>query len=142
MKKYFSFLLGAFLFLMLVFSFAPSVSAAANGQADNTSGGVNGQADNTGGPCGTSSPSTLCNPLHTTDPYVLIGRIIGVILGLVGSLALVMFIYGGIIWMTSGGSADKVKKGREAILWSVIGMAVIFASYGLTQFLLNTITGQ
>jgi hypothetical protein len=52
-----------------------------------------------------------------------------------------MFIYGGVVWMTSAGAADRVKKGREAILWSVIGMAVIFASYGLTTFLINNITG-
>lgn len=85
--------------------------------------------------------STLTNPLGAgTTVYSLTGRIISVVLGLVGTIALVMFIYGGVIWMTSAGSSDKIKKGREAIIWSVIGMAVIFASYGLTKFLLDNIT--
>lgn len=86
---------------------------------------------------------TLTNPLGTgTTVYTLVGRIISVVLGLVGTIALVMFIYGGIIWMTSAGSKDKVKKGKDAIVWSVIGMAVIFASYGLTKFLLDNLTGR
>ena len=84
----------------------------------------------------------LANPLGTASVYSLTGRIISVVLGLVGTIALIMFIYGGIIWMTSAGSSDKIKKGREAIIWSVIGMAVIFASYGLTKFLLDNITGK
>lgn len=85
--------------------------------------------------------TTLCNPLGNASVYTIIGRLISVVLGLVGSIALLMFIYGGVVWMTSAGAADRVKKGREAILWSVIGMAVIFASYGLTTFLINNITG-
>ncbi len=124
----------------------PCPSITDQSTCNNTSGcswGSNAGSNTSGtGICAGTPAGQLCNPLKTTDQFELIGRIIGAILGLVGSLALVMFIYGGIIWMTSGGSADKVKKGREAILWSVIGMAVIFASYGLTQFLLNTITGQ
>ena len=89
------------------------------------------------------SSMTLKNPLgDKVTVYSLTGRIISVVLGLVGTIALIMFIYGGVIWMTSAGSSDKIKKGREAIIWSVIGMAVIFASYGLTKFLLDNITGK
>lgn len=89
------------------------------------------------------SSMTLTNPLGpNTNVYTLAGRVVSVVLGLVGTIALVMFIYGGIVWMTSGGSKDKIKKGKDAIVWSVIGMAVIFASYGLTKFLLDNITGR
>jgi hypothetical protein len=41
--------------------------------------------------------------------------------------------------MTSGGSAEKIKKGRDIIIWSAIGLVVIFASYGLVRFLLLNI---
>jgi uncharacterized membrane protein YjfL (UPF0719 family) len=60
-------------------------------------------------------------------------------MGLVGSIALLMFIYGGFTWMTSGGSAEKVKKGREILMWSAIGLVIIFASYGLVRFLILNI---
>jgi len=82
----------------------------------------------------------LDNPLgNITSPQALMGKVITAILGVVGSIALIMFIFGGLTWMTSGGSPEKVKKGRDAIVWSAIGLAVIFASYGLVRFVLTSI---
>ncbi len=87
--------------------------------------------------------STICldNPLgkEVNDPNVLIGQVINSIFGVVGSLALIMFIYGGLIWMTSAGSQDKIKKGKDIIVWSVIGLAVIFSAYALVRFVIVNI---
>jgi hypothetical protein len=52
----------------------------------------------------------------------------------VGAVALLMFVYGGLLWLTSGGAADKVNKGKEVMVWAVIGLVVIFSSYGLVKF--------
>jgi len=89
-------------------------------------------------PCPTCLSNPLCpaNNPNCTTPQLLIGTIINSVLGVVGSLALLMFIYGGLTWMTSGGSAEKVKKGRDIIIWSAIGLAIIFMSYGLVRFII------
>jgi len=79
----------------------------------------------------------ISNPLDVDTPQALIGRVINSILGIVGSLALVMFIYGGLIWMTSSGSSDKVKQGRDIILWAAIGLVIIFSAYGLVRFVIQ-----
>ncbi|MDA2935754.1 pilin [Patescibacteria group bacterium AH-259-L05] len=72
----------------------------------------------------------------------LAGRIIKAVLGIVGVLALVMFIYGGILWMTSGGNAEKIKKGKDTIVWAVIGLAFIFFSYAILEFILKALKGE
>jgi len=79
------------------------------------------------------------NPLGTDSPEAFIGKGINVIFGLVGTLALVMFIYGGISWMLAGGAAEKTKKAMGIIVWSVIGLAAIFLAYGLTYFLITKV---
>jgi amino acid transporter len=79
----------------------------------------------------TTADNELPNPLGTTSISVLIGRIINGALGIVGSLALLMFIYGGIIWMTSGGNEEKVKKGKQTLIWAVLGIVIIFTSYSI-----------
>jgi hypothetical protein len=87
----------------------------------------------------TGETPCLKNPLDTAgiDSFQgLIGRVINSILGVVGSLALVMFIYGGLIWMTSSGSSDKVKKGRDILIWAAIGLVIIFSAYGLVRFVI------
>ena len=82
---------------------------------------------------------TLNDPLGNRPIPILIGGIINYILGVVGVLALVMFIYGGITWMTSGGSADKIKKGKDTIIWAVLGLAFIFFSYAILDFILRAL---
>lgn len=92
----------------------------------------------------------LCNPLvgncaaadqSGPDPQQLIGKIINAVLGIVGSLALIMFIYGGFTWMLAAGNAEKVKKGKDIIIWATIGLIVIFSAYALVKFVISGIEG-
>jgi hypothetical protein len=81
-----------------------------------------------------NSPDTvvLANPLGDIDkPAELIGRVIRAILGLSGSLALALFIYGGFIWMTSGGSPYRIWQGKQIVFCAALGMAAIFSAYAL-----------
>ncbi|MCK4554059.1 hypothetical protein KAU19_03790 [Candidatus Parcubacteria bacterium] len=88
---------------------------------------------------GNPPPVSLDNPLGTgTTPQALIGRIINAVLGIVGSIALAMFIYGGFTWMTSSGNSEKVQKGKDILIWAAIGLVVIFASYALVNFVIFT----
>jgi len=82
---------------------------------------------------------SLCNPLGSVTPQTLIGKVIGAALGIVGSLALLMFIYGGFTWMTSAGSPDKITKGKGIMVWAAIGLAVIFSSYALVKFVIDNL---
>ncbi|MDD2680993.1 MAG: pilin [Patescibacteria group bacterium] len=87
----------------------------------------------------TEGTPCLTNPLKSAgidSPQTLIGKVINSVLGIVGSLALVMFVYGGLIWMTSSGSAEQVKKGRDILIWAAIGLVVIFSAYGLVRFVI------
>ncbi|MDD5031676.1 MAG: pilin [Patescibacteria group bacterium] len=97
---------------------------------------------NAGGSEKACPPGQVCldNPLtgnqSSISPQVFIGRIINAILGIVGSLALAMFIYGGFTWMTAAGNSEKVEKGKQILLWATIGLVVIFTSYALVRFVL------
>lgn len=85
------------------------------------------------------STVALYNPLGESDVRVIIGRVIKGILSLIGSLAFVMFIYGGVLWLTSAGAADRVKKGRDILTWTTLGLGVIFASYAAVNAILNAL---
>jgi len=95
---------------------------------------------------GTQDPNTLPNPLGTTeamkDPNYVIGKIINSVLGVVGTIALVMFIYGGLRWMTSAGEKDGVTTGKETIKWATFGLIIIFMAYAIINFVLKDILMQ
>ena len=53
-------------------------------------------------------------------------------------LATVVFIWGVIMYITAGGSEDKVKKGRGYILWGLTGLTVMVAIWGIVQVVTTT----
>ena len=83
----------------------------------------------------------LPNPLGDTNVGRIIGNIITMLIGGAGSIALFMFIYGGFLWLTSAGNAEKIKKGQAIILWSVLGMVVMFSAYIIVRYVLGGILG-
>lgn len=74
------------------------------------------------------------------DMTQIISNIIKFILGLVGVLALIFFIYGGITWITSAGNAEQVKKGKSTLIWAVMGLIICFLAYSLVTFVINEST--
>jgi hypothetical protein len=60
------------------------------------------------------------------------------ILGIVGSLSLVMFIYGGFMFLISGGSADTIGQAKKILIAAVIGLVIVFSSYLIIKFVLGT----
>lgn len=131
MKKYFIIFIIIFFFPLLVLAQLPSGNPpSGNPPSGNQSNTV-------------SLPNPINIPSEAKDapiPYLL-GKIIKSILGIAGSLALVMFIYGGASWMLSGGNQEQVAKGKNIIIWATIGIVIIFTSYALVKFVLTTVAG-
>lgn len=69
-------------------------------------------------------------------------RISQFLLGIVGSVTLIMFIYGGIIWMTSAGNSERVQKGKSIFIGSLVGLAIIFGSSVIILMVVAALTGQ
>lgn len=74
------------------------------------------------------------------------GNIALLILGLTGSAALLMFVYGGFMYIWGGvGGKDSVEKAKTIIKNAVIGIIIIMTSgillqYGLTQLKIETMS--
>lgn len=84
----------------------------------------------------------MINGVPVKDVPTLMGLIIKATLGLTGSVALLFFIYGGFLWLTAAGNPDKIKKGRGTLVWAAIGLAFIFLSYIIANFIIQALTGQ
>ncbi len=77
------------------------------------------------------------NPLNANTFTELFLRIADWVAGIASTVAVLMVVIGGIQYMVSGGSEEKVKKARQTIQWSLIGLAIILASWGLLQALFD-----
>lgn len=67
--------------------------------------------------------------------------IVNSVLTLVGTLFLLMTIYGGFLWMEARGDETKATKARDIIVMAAIGLAVVIGSYALSVFILQRLIG-
>lgn len=82
------------------------------------------------------------DPLHPLGGVTLqqvIGRVIQLLLGFLGSISLLMFVYGGFIWMTAAGNDEKIKKAKSIIVYSALGLIIAFSSFAILRFLLSDV---
>lgn len=76
---------------------------------------------------------TLLLP-ESTSFSTLATRIVNWILVLAGMIAVIYLIYGGILYITAGGDAEKATKGRTAVINAVIGIAIILLALVIVQW--------
>ena len=77
----------------------------------------------------------------TKDPVTkTIGKVVTFFAWLAGICAVIWIIYGGFRFVTSYGDSQKVAAARETILYAVIGLVVIVASYSIITLIINRLT--
>ena len=65
------------------------------------------------------------------------------VLAISGSVLILLFVYGGFIWLTSGGNPDRVNNGKKVLTGAVIGILIVFGAYtGITVLLSVLKTGE
>jgi hypothetical protein len=106
-------------------------------------GGAAGAGQGAGQTAGTlQNPIAICgNAVGQKCVQLIVGNIIRAALGVVGSIALLMMIYGGFMWLTSMGNSEKVEKGKATLIWATLGLVLIFGSYALADFIIKAVAG-
>jgi len=67
----------------------------------------------------------LENPLNADSFTELLENIIDWITTIGILIAIIMIIYSGYLFMTSGGSDEKVSNAKKSLIWSLVGLAVL-----------------
>ena len=70
------------------------------------------------------------------------GNIVNILNGVIGVLSfvcVVVIIIGGVTYMTSSGDAGKVKKGKDTILYGVIGLVICVLAFAIVNFVISSI---
>lgn len=73
------------------------------------------------------------------DLNTMIRTVINAIVFIVGMVAVVMIILGGVNYATSQGDAGKVKKGKDTILYGIIGLVISILAFAIVNFVLGAL---
>lgn len=66
-------------------------------------------------------------------------QVTNTILYIVGVIAVIMLIFGGIKYVISGGDAKKVTDAKNTILYAIIGLVIAFLSYAIVNFVISAL---
>lgn len=66
-----------------------------------------------------------------------ISTLMDVLIWVVGILAILMIIWGGMKYVLSGGSAEKITNAKNTILYAVIGLVVAIFAYAVITWLIG-----
>lgn len=83
--------------------------------------------------------TTTSNAAGGLSMQTVISTVIGTMLFIVGLLAVVMLIYGGIRYVTSHGDKAQVTAAKETIMYAVVGLVVAIAAFAVVQWITNDV---
>lgn len=87
--------------------------------------------------CDGSAGSDVCKAQGTDNATKMIKTVINTMLFILGTIAVIMIIVGGIRYTTSGGAAADVKSAKDTIMYSVVGLVVALMSYAIVNFVVG-----
>lgn len=77
--------------------------------------------------------------LGAQDPRETASKVINVMMGFLGIVAVVIILIGGFKWMTASGDEGKVDEAKKLMYQGVIGLAIILSAWGLTIFVMTNL---
>jgi hypothetical protein len=112
-----------FLMVLSILAMPKPVLAQGNASEINRQLGAAAQSGNLGQP---------------VDPRTTAANIIRIALSVIGTIFLALIVYAGFLWMTAGGSEEKVTTAKKLLFQAVIGLIIILSAYTITLFVFRT----
>ena len=125
--------------------FAKTPKSAAGGASTDSSSGSGSSGSSGICPPGSKNQGATniaaCNidPAHSGDDLINdTNKIINVVIGVLGVVAVAVVIYGGFLFLTAQGDPGKIKKGKDSITWGIIGLIITLLSWSIINFVLSS----
>lgn len=91
------------------------------------------------------SALSKCNVEKTEGEKSLMSNVnmlINVFASVMGFLAVGMIIYGGFMLLTAQGDPARIKRGKDVVLYSVIGLILVMLAYAIINFVMNNVINR
>lgn len=82
---------------------------------------------------------TIDNPIRCDDIPCFIDEIIGIVLVVGIPLVTLAIIYSGFLFVSAQGNTEKLKTAKQALLYTVIGAALLLGAFVLSEAIQKTV---
>jgi hypothetical protein len=87
---------------------------------------------------GANSARGSDQPVHLFGDAGVFSKISSVLLFIVGAIAVIMIVIGGLRYVISGGDASQVQAAKNTILYALVGIIVAILAYAAVNFVITS----
>lgn len=77
--------------------------------------------------------------LGNKDPRDTVASLIRVVMGFLGTIAVLLILFGGFKWMMAQGNQDKVDEAKKLLIAGVVGLIIILSAYGIATYVIENL---
>lgn len=88
-------------------------------------------------PCDKSGK--ICNPINANSINEVIKIILEGVIKIGIPIIALAIIYSGFLFVSAQGNSEKIKKAKDALLYTLIGAAVLLGSWAIAQLISETV---
>lgn len=112
----------------------PAMASAATDPIQNCLSSGASLTISSGGACSGANNSTGANKVQS-----LVTTIVNIFSAIVGVVSVIMIIFGGFKYISSGGDSSKVTEAKNTIIYAVIGLVIVALAQFIVQFVLSKV---
>lgn len=86
---------------------------------------------------GLNAANTGAGPTNLTGTNGVFRIVVNVLLFIIGAISVIMLIYGGIRYTTSGGNANNVTAAKNTIMYAIIGLIVAIFAFAIVNWVVG-----
>lgn len=88
-----------------------------------------------------SGKSTTCPSTGASGLNTLLVKVVNIFSAVVGVIAVLMIIFGGLKYITSGGDSSNVSTAKNTIIYAIVGLVIVALAQIIVRFVLSTSRG-
>ena len=120
------------------FMLVPAVAMAQTGTPPSVNEGLCAGASLQANASGTSCATTTAGTQSTVQNIVT--KVINIFSWVVGIVSVLMIIFGGFKYITSGGDAGGVTGAKNTILYAIVGLVIVALAQVIVKFVIGTVS--
>lgn len=86
---------------------------------------------------GGSGSTAVCGASTKDELPNIIKNVINLLFFVIGMIAVIMIVIGGIRYATSGGDSSQVQAAKNTVLYAVVGLVVAIMAFAIVNFVLG-----
>ena len=68
-----------------------------------------------------------------------ISNLVGILLGVVGTVGVAFFIYGAYLYLTASGAPHQMERGKSAMMTALAGVVLALVAFGVVELVMNAV---